>query len=391
MKTKKIKYRGNSEAIDKYFSDMNFDKSRSGDLFQSHGIKGIGTRTYADISGGKVEFDLSKFEDVALCFKKEYKKQGKTREIDVNELIIKDKDEAVDKRKKITTLFKVSQSSDLENSVIPRVKKKIIYDTKISEASYEPIKQIIECLPYFGGSKKNDHLKNNDMSSELSRLKGLSTINTSLIKLQNLNICLYTGSCSYPTMDGDINVDPDGEIYNIWPIIPFVNYDILYFARCSLEDVKFTFYCAHEFEDFVKIIKDHPYTENHFTGESEARAKERMIKFYAQKGFMFHENIDDMNWKIDHRDISGQKYIPAEIKKTMDEKGWSYEDYIDEMASYFGDMAHSEYKDEKAVKAVQAWKEEGEEGTFSDFVEKNKDKLKEEEETFEEFMEKKKD
>ena len=115
-----------------------------------------------------------------------------------------------------------------------------------------------------------------------------------------------------------------------------------------------------------------------------------MTKFYASKGFWFHENIDDMNWRIDHRDIKKKKYIPAEIKKTMDEKGWSYEDYIDEMASYFGDTAHSEYKDEKAVKAVQAWKEEGEEGTFSDFVEKNKDKLKEEEETFEEFMEKKK-
>ena len=82
--------------------------------------------------------------------------------------------------------------------------------------------------------------------------------------------------------------------------------------------------------------------------------------------------------------------MPYTAEDLGGEKDWTdmesnYPEVMDDDALY------DEYKDEKAVRAVQAWKAEGEKGTFSEFVEKNKDKLKKEEETFEEFMERKKD
>ena len=218
-----------------------------------------------------------------------------------------------------------------------------------------------------------------DLDEEIHQVRSLAKINKSLDQLKKKNICFYRGFTTFPT----INVEhepllPMEETTKVNAFSGYWTYEIFLFAKCSLENVKFIYHINYTNDEISKIIKDNPYSVNEFVnklGPSRVEARSKAIHFYRSKGFLIHSNLDEIDFTLDYKDKASQKFIDPEIKKIMEEKGMTYEEYMEEMGSYYGDLAYSEYKDQKAVRAVEAWNEEGEKGEkFSEFMERNKDK-----------------
>lgn len=409
QKVKKVKPDG------KYIAELRESKNLSQDKFLKELKRklghGMSKRTYQRIERGDNTQPLyiqhiHKFYYALNSISKKTKEK-----ITVDDLLIfpKEKKKNYDSNKKknlkpatferqLTYLYAVNHFDDIAKLISKSHRRKFFYpltiDSRGAPNEYDPgwdeqsaTESIVKQIDDYG--KKRADIKYNSRTEnygnadlEVNEINQITKFGNCLNYLNNRpnKINLYAGNVTLQrltTMPVDPHPFSDILKYGVGEIV----ITVLCFKRDEASDLNFNYMNYFHKEKLNFLLKEKKMDK--YEGDSDYFEKQEYDIQAFEDEIKYFQGIDASKVTFDH-------YVPYTAEDLGDEKDWTdmesnYPEVMDDDALY------DEYKDEKAVRAVQAWKAEGEKGTFSEFVEKNKDKLKKEEETFEEFMERKKD
>ena len=251
---KKNKFFGKRDKIKEIFENLKAEKiSESGTFFKRHNVKGIGTKTFYDISSGKKEFSLDTFEKIAKCFTKELRSQGEKNKIVTTSELIKN---PVDNSNIIKiTLWTIESATDLSN---------VINDNYEIFNHTEPTEEVVEELEIFyknlfsHDDRKID--KADKFIATITDLKRNSRINTSIKKLKKKGVSVHHGEAKLPLLSVYSEVkNYDEGIYKYKAIIKLSLVSIFLISNSDEKDPEIIFKPKFTLNEMRETIEQNPF------------------------------------------------------------------------------------------------------------------------------------